>query len=102
MKENTYKLSNPCVNSRTKITEKDTLDQIDLVSKFVHSDVWKMNITDNILVSRYLFLEQLNNQSSRSLSLDRLCLNSLHYILVMQQRNSNFIQSGFVVCAFYR
>ena len=62
MKKKTYKLSNPCLNSCTKITEKDTLDQIDLVQKFVHSDVRKKNINDNILVSRYLFLEQLNNQ----------------------------------------
>ena len=31
-----------------------------------------------------------------------MCLNSLHYMLVFQQRNSNLIQTGFVVCAFYR
>ena len=97
-----YKLRNPYVNSRTKITEKDTLGQIDLVEKFVHSDVWKMNITDNIRFFRYLFLDQLNSQSSRFLSLYRLRLNSLLYILVFQQCNSNLIQSGFVVFAFYR
>ena len=61
-----------------------------------------IHIADNIWFSRYLFLEQLNYQGSRSLSLYRLCLNSLHYTLVFQQRNSNLIQSGFVVCAFYR
>ena len=61
-----------------------------------------MNITDNIRFSRYLFLDQLNNQSSRSLSLYRLRLNCLHYILVFQQCNSNLIQSGFVVFALYR
>ena len=107
------------MNSRTKITEKDTLGQIDLVEKFLHSDVQKMNvvekfvhsdvmkmndiyIADNIRFSRCLFSEQLNYHSSGSLSLYRLCLNSLHYILVFQQRNSNLIQSGFVVCACYR
>ena len=67
----------------------------------MHSDVWKMNITDNIRFFRYLFLDQSNNQSSCSLSLYRLCLKSLHYILVFQQHNSNLIQLGFVVCAFY-
>ena len=82
------------MNSHTKLTEKDTLGQIDLVEKFVHSDVRKMNITDNIQFSRHLFLDQLNNQSSRSLSLYRLCLNSLHYILIFQQGNSNLMQSG--------
>ena len=61
-----------------------------------------MNITDNIRFSRYLFLDQFNNQSSRSLSLYRLRLNCLHYILVFQQCNSNLIQSGFVVFALYR
>ena len=55
-------MTNSCVNSRTKITEKKTLGQIDEVEKFVQSDVRKMNITDNIRFSRYLFLEQLNNQ----------------------------------------
>ena len=85
-----YKPRDPYMNSRTKITKKDTLNRPDrLVEKFVHSDVRKINITDNI-------------QSSRSLSLYRLCLNSLPYILVFQQRNSNLIQSGFIVCAFYR
>ena len=58
-------------------------------------------IADNIRFSRYLFLEQLNYQSSRSLLLYRLCLNSLHYMLVFQQHNSDLIQSGFVVCACY-
>ena len=90
------------MNSYTKITEKDTLGQIDLVEKFVHRDVRKMNITDNIQFFRHLFLDQLNNQSSRSLSLYRLFLNSLHYILIFQQGNSNLMQSGFVVFAFYR
>ena len=61
-----------------------------------------IRIADNIWFSRYLFLEQLNYQGSRSLSLYRLCLNSLHYTLVFQQRNSNLIQSGFVVCACYQ
>ena len=73
--------------------------KMNVVEKFVHSDVRKMN---DIWFSRYLFLEQLNYQGSRSLSLYRLCLNSLHYTLVFQQRNSNLIQSGFVVCACYR
>ena len=94
-----YKLTNPYINSRTKITKKDTLGQVDLVQKFLHSDVRKMNvvekfvhsdvrkmndIADNIQFSRYLLLEQLNYQSSGSLSLYKLCLNSLHYILVFQ------------------
>ena len=65
-------MPNPCMNSCTKITEKQTLGQINEVEKFVESDVRKMNIADNIRFSRYLFLEQLNNQSSRSLSLYRL------------------------------
>ena len=52
--------------------KKKTSGQIDEVEKFVQSDVRKINITDNIRFSRYLFLEQLNNQSSRSLSLYRL------------------------------
>ena len=47
------------MNSRTKITEKDTLGQIELVEKFVHGDIQKMNIIDNIWFSRYLFLDQL-------------------------------------------
>ena len=41
-------MTNPYVNSRTKITEKKTLGQIDEVEKFMKSDVLKMNITDNI------------------------------------------------------
>ena len=45
----------PYVNSRTKITEKKTSGQIYEVEKFVQSDVRKMNITDNIRFSRYLF-----------------------------------------------
>ena len=66
-------MRNPYMNSRTNITEKKkTSGQIDEVEKFVQSDVRKINITDNILFSRYLFLEQLNNQSSRSLSPYRL------------------------------
>ena len=52
--------------------KKKTSGQIDEVEKFLQSDVRKINITDNIRFSRYLFLEQLNNQSSRSLSLYRL------------------------------
>ena len=52
--------------------KKKTSGQIDEVEKFVQSDVQKRNITDNIRFSRYLYLEQLNNQSSRSLSLCRL------------------------------
>ena len=67
-------MRNPYVNSRTNINEKKKKNsgQIDEVEKFVQSDVRKINITDNIRFSRYLFLEQLNNQSSRSLSLYRL------------------------------
>ena len=66
-------MTNPYVNSRTKINEKKkTLGQIDEIEKFLQSDVRKMNITDNVRFSRYLFLEHLNNQSSRSLSLYRL------------------------------
>ena len=65
-------MTNPYVNSRTKITEKKTSGQINEVENFVQNDVRKMNITDNILFSRYLFLEQLNNQSSHSLSFYRL------------------------------
>ena len=68
-------MRNPYVNSRTNITEKKkkkTSGQIDEVEKFVQSDVRKINITDNIRFSRHLFLEQLNNQSSRSLSPYRL------------------------------
>ena len=67
-------MRNPYMNSRTNITEKKkkTSGQIDEVEKFVQSDVRKINITDNIRFSRYLFLEQLNNQSSRSLSPYRL------------------------------
>ena len=52
--------------------KKKTSGQIDEVEKFVQSDVRKINITDNIRFSRYLFLEQLNNKSSRSLSPYRL------------------------------
>ena len=33
------------MNSHTKITENDTLGQIDLVENFVHSDIRKMNDT---------------------------------------------------------
>ena len=52
-------MRNPYVNSRTNITEKKkTSGQIDEVEKFVQSDVRKINITDNIRFSRYLFLEQ--------------------------------------------
>ena len=66
-------MTNPYVNSRTKINEKKkTLGQIDEIEKVLQSDVRKMNITDNVWFSRYLFLEHLNNQSSRSLSLYRL------------------------------
>ena len=65
-------MTNPYVNSHTKTTEKKTSGLIDEVEKFMQRDVRKMNITDNIRFSRYLFLEQLNNQSSHSLSLDRL------------------------------
>ena len=62
-------MTNPYVNSRTKITERKTSGQIVEVEKFLQSDVQKMNITDHIWFSRYLFLEQINNQSSCSLSL---------------------------------
>ena len=44
-------MTNPYVNSRTKITEKKTSGQIDEVEKFVQSDDRKMNITDNIRLS---------------------------------------------------
>ena len=68
-----YQMTNPYVNSHTKITKKKkTFGQIDGVEKFVQSDVWKMNRTDNTWFSIYLFLEQSNNQSSRYLSLYRL------------------------------
>ena len=65
-------MTNPYVNSRTKITEKKTSGQIDEFEMFMQSDVRKMNITDNIGFSRYLFLEKLNNQSSCSLFLYKL------------------------------
>ena len=52
--------------------KKKTSGQIDEVEKLVQSNVRKINITNNIRFSRYLFLEQLNNQHSRSLSLYRL------------------------------
>ena len=65
-------MTNPYVNSSTKITEKKISGQIDEVEKFVQRDVRKINLNDNIWFSRYLFLEQSNNQSSRSLSLYRL------------------------------
>ena len=68
-----YIMTNPYANSRKKITEKKkTSGQMDELEKFVQSDVQKMNITDKVRFSRYLFLEQFNNQSSRSLSLYRL------------------------------
>ena len=44
-------MTNPYVNSRTKITEKDTLGQTDLVEKFVHSDVRKMNVFEKFVHS---------------------------------------------------
>ena len=50
-------MTNPYVNLHTKITEKKTSGQIDEIEKFVQSDVQKMNNTDNIRFSRYLFLE---------------------------------------------
>ena len=77
-----YKMTNPYVYSCTKITEKKTSGQIDEVEKFMQSDVRKMNIIDNIRFSRYLFLEQLNNRSSCSVSLYKL--DSLHKIFVFQ------------------
>ena len=43
-------MTNPYVNSRTKITEKKTSGQIDEVEKSLQSDVLKMNITDNYSV----------------------------------------------------
>ena len=45
-------MTNPYVNSRTKIEEKKTLGQIDEVEKFMQGDARKMNITDNIRFSR--------------------------------------------------
>ena len=65
-------MTNPYVNSGTKINKKKTSGLINEVENLVQSDVRKMNITDKIRLSRYLFLEQLNNQSSHSLSLYRL------------------------------
>ena len=62
-------MTNPYVNPRTIITEERTSGKKDEVEKDVQSHVRKKNITDNIRFSRYIFLEQLNNQSSRSLSL---------------------------------
>ena len=65
-------MTNPYVNPRTIITEERTSGKKDEVEKVVQSHVRKKNITDNIRFSRYISLEQLNNQSSRSLSLYRL------------------------------
>ena len=45
-------MTNPSVNSRTKITEKKTSGQINEVENFVQSDVRKMNITDNHCLDR--------------------------------------------------
>ena len=67
-----YKMTNSYVNSPTKITEIKTSGQTDEVEKFMQSNVRKMNISDNTRFSTYLFLEQLNYQSSRSLSLYKL------------------------------
>ena len=47
-------MTNPYMNSRTKITGKNTSGQIVEVEKFLQSDVQKMNINDNIRFSRYL------------------------------------------------
>ena len=51
MKWNTYKLTNPYVNSHTKFTEKETFGQIDLVEKFVQSDVRKINVVEKFVHS---------------------------------------------------
>ena len=45
-------MTNPYMNSRTKITEKKTSGHIDEVEKFMQSDVQKINVTDNIWFSR--------------------------------------------------
>ena len=44
-------MTNPYVNSCTKITEKKTSGQIDEFEKFVQSDDRKMNIIDNFRLS---------------------------------------------------
>ena len=73
-----------------KITEKKTSGQRDDIEKFVQSDVHKMNITDNIHFSRYLFLEQLNRVLVLYPCLD---LNQFFGIL-------NLIRSDFVLAVF--
>ena len=90
-------MTNLYVNSHTKITRKKTSGKIDEVEKFVQSDVWKMNVTDNVRFSRCLFLERLNNRSSCSLSFCRLTRFFAQNIGIL-----NLIQSRFIVCAFYR
>ena len=47
---------------------KNTIGQIDLDEKFLYNDFWIM--TDNISFSRYLSLEDFDNQSSRSKNAD--------------------------------
>ena len=86
------------MNSCTKITEKKTLDQIDGIEKLVQSDVRKINITDNIRFSRYLFLEQLNNQEFSFF----IFVQTVTRFFAQNIGILNLIQSGFVVCAFYR
>ena len=84
-------MTNPYVNSCTKVTEKQTLGQIDEVENFVQSDVWKINITDNIWFSRYLFLEQFF-----------ILVQTVTRLFAQNIGILDLIQSGFVVCAFYR
>ena len=89
-------MRNPYVNSRTNITEKKkTSGQINEVEKFVQSNVRKINITNNIRFFQISILEQLNNQSSRSLSPYRLTRSFAQNIGIL-----NLIQSGFVVMCF--
>ena len=71
MKQKNVQNDKPLCEFTQKITDKKTLGQIDEVQKFVKSDARKMNIIDNVRFSRYLFLEQINNKSSCSLSLYR-------------------------------
>ena len=46
------------MNSHTKITEKDTLGQIDLVEKFVQSNQRKMNVVEKFVHSN---VRKMNN-----------------------------------------
>ena len=89
------------MNSRT-ISEKDTLGQMDLVEKFVHSDVRKINITDKIWFSRYVFLDQLNNQEFLFFILVQTVSQFFALHIGISTAYSNLIQFGFVVFVFYQ